>query len=295
MHRGRVVAVDQPAGHAVSDRLVGEGRRGGLLGQRHGDREAVVLDEEDHRRLPDGREIQRLVEVALARAAVADHGQRHHVVALEAGGVRQAHGMRELGGERGAQRGDAVFVRVVAGVPVAAQQGQRLRRGRGRGRRRRGCRGSWGRASPASSQGQRGGDLAGLLAGGGRVDRQACPAGSARWPARCTGGRAPAGVYSRGQQAGVEPGGGVRAQQPVRLRVGQQRRGVGARPPGGRRAGQAARVLLLPGCSRTVMASTSSDRRGGAMRLMWVVGGRRVGRMHAVRSGFALPYRLFGR
>ena len=100
--------------------------RGGLLGERHGDREAVVLDEEDDRGLPDGGEVQRLVEVALAGAAVADHGERDHVVALEAGGVREADGVRQLGGERGAQRGDAVLARVVAGVPVAAQQGQRL-------------------------------------------------------------------------------------------------------------------------------------------------------------------------
>ncbi|GAA2581454.1 hypothetical protein Stube_33540 [Streptomyces tubercidicus] len=51
--------------------------------------------------------------------------------------------------------------------------------------------------------------------------------------------------------------------------------------------------LLLPGCSRTVMSSTSSDRRGGARRLMWVWAGD--GQDGIGQGGYALPYRLFGR
>ena len=43
---------------------------------RHGDRVAVVLDDVDHRQLVDAGEVERLVEVALVRRALAQVGDR---------------------------------------------------------------------------------------------------------------------------------------------------------------------------------------------------------------------------
>ena len=55
VHRGRIVAVHEHAGDPVADSLVGQGRGGGLLGQRDADRVAVVLHEEHDRRVPRRR------------------------------------------------------------------------------------------------------------------------------------------------------------------------------------------------------------------------------------------------
>lgn len=242
VHGGGVVAVDQAARHPVADGLVGQRRGGGLLGERDGDREAVVLDEEDDRGLPDGGEVERLVEVALAGAAVADQGERHHVVALETGGVREAHGVRELGRERGAQGRDAVLVRVVTGVPVAAQQRERLHGVEATGDG--GERVAIAREEPVPVfEDERGGDLAGLLAGAGGVDGE---------PALLGQGRGLRVVAAAAHQLGVEPaqqrgvgvGRRVRAEHAVRQGVRQQRHGVRAGLPGGRRC-RAVRAPLL--------------------------------------------------
>ncbi len=248
VHGGGVVAVDQAAGHSVPDGLVGQGRGRGLLGERDGDREAVVLYEEDDRGLPDGGEVQRLVEVALAGAAVADQGERDHVVALEAGGVREAHGVRELGRERRAQGGDPVLVRVVAGVPVAAQQGQRLDgvEAAGDGGERVAVAGE---EPVALLEDQRGGDLAGLLAGGGGVDGEAALLGEGR-RLRVVPAASHQLRVQPAQQLRVDPLGRLGAEDAVGQRVGQQRRGIGAGLPGGRRG-------------RPVCASLLHDRHVG--------------------------------
>src|SRR5699024_203740 len=74
-HRGGVVAVDLFGGDAVTDALVRQGRRGGLFVQRYRDRVLVVLDQEHDRHVADRGEVQRLVEITLAGAAVS--GESH--------------------------------------------------------------------------------------------------------------------------------------------------------------------------------------------------------------------------
>ena len=120
--RGDVVAVDVEAGHAVPDRLVGQGRGTRLARERDADRELVVLHEEDGRRLPDGREVEGLVRVALARGPVAEVGHGHDRVLAQARRVGEAHGMQGLRRERRRLRGGAVGVLVVPVVPVAAER-----------------------------------------------------------------------------------------------------------------------------------------------------------------------------
>ncbi len=79
--RGGVVPVDEHRAHAVADAPVRERRRRGLLGQRHADRVAVVLHQEDDRGLPYPGEVQRLVHVALAGRPVAGQHERRLVAA----------------------------------------------------------------------------------------------------------------------------------------------------------------------------------------------------------------------
>lgn len=248
------------AGHPVPHGLVGQGRCRGLLGQGHGNGEAVVLHEEDDRGPPDGREVQRLVEITLAGAAVADHGESHHVVPLEPRRVGQAHGVRQLGGERGAQGRDAVLARVVPGVPVAAQQGQGI--DRVQSPRHRGERVAVAGEEPVPLlQHQGGRDLAGLLPGARRIDGEPSLLGE--------GGRlcvVPSAAHELRvepqQQLGVCLGRGVRTEHAVRLGVREQGRGIGERLPGrgrrgpvGGRAGQ-----LLDRHDKHLLASRGIER-----------------------------------
>src|SRR5690606_10455576 len=113
---------------AVPDTFVGERRCGGLLGQRDGDGESVVLDQEDDRCLKDGGEVECLVEVALAGGAVTDEHHRYRVVATAPGCVRQTRSVQALCRERCALGGSPVLVGVVAAVPVTPQEGQSLDR-----------------------------------------------------------------------------------------------------------------------------------------------------------------------
>src|SRR5665647_1203431 len=97
-HGHGVVAVDLLGGDAVADSLVPQGWSGGLLRERDADGVLVVLAEEHHRGLEHGREVERLVEVALAGGAVADERHRNRRAPLaplaigEAGGVDQLRG-----------------------------------------------------------------------------------------------------------------------------------------------------------------------------------------------------------
>ena len=56
----------------------------------------VVLDEEDDRQPPEGREVHRLAEVAGVGGAVAEHADGHLVGALVVGGEREPGGDREV-------------------------------------------------------------------------------------------------------------------------------------------------------------------------------------------------------
>ena len=88
-----VAPVDDHAGNAVSLGAIGDVLGWHLLLPRHADREPVVLDEEDHRELVDGREVQRLVEVAFAGAALADRREGDRVLAAHPRRQRDARGV----------------------------------------------------------------------------------------------------------------------------------------------------------------------------------------------------------
>ena len=92
------------------------------------DRVAVVLHEEHRGRLPHGREVQRLVGVALAGRPVAEQRERHHVLPAQPRAVRQADRVQRVGRQRRALRRNPELVRVIPAVPVPAQQGERLLR-----------------------------------------------------------------------------------------------------------------------------------------------------------------------
>ena len=98
--RGRrhdVVAVDRDVVDAVARGPLLERRR--VLGRRRGELGvAVVLAEEDHRQLPHGGEVHRLVERALRRRAVAEERHRDAAVGAELGGRRRADRDRHAGG-----------------------------------------------------------------------------------------------------------------------------------------------------------------------------------------------------
>ena len=224
------------------------------------DRVLVVLHEEDDRRLEDGGEVQRLVEVALAGA------RRRRSIAsatvsspLSLRGVRDADGVQQLGGQRGALRRDAVRVRVVAAVPVAAQQRQHLDRVDAAGDQRPRCRGRSGTASRRRASASAAADLAGLLAVRGRVDGE---------PA-LLGQRGGLGVEAA---ADAPSAGTARSSASTRrLRVvgaGRQRRAVGVE--------QADRLGVAAADGRAGSGGVAGRRvRGDALRTAWGWSSRR--------------------
>jgi hypothetical protein len=169
---GGVVPVDEQRAHADPDTPVGQRGGRGLLGQRHADRVAVVLHQENHGCLPYPGEVQRLVHITLAGRTVTGQHQRRLVGALELGGPGEADGVQGAGGQRRALRGDPVLVRVIAAVPLAAQQRQRLGGRDAPGQH--GHRVAVGREQPVLlTKREDGPHLAGFLAARGRVHRQA--------------------------------------------------------------------------------------------------------------------------
>src|SRR4051795_3267413 len=112
VHREHVAAVDAHARHPVADGLVGKSLGARLRLERRRDRPLVVVAEENQRRLHDRREVGALVEGALARRAVAEVGDRDGRVALQLLAPGDAGGVRDVGRDRHADRGDAVVRRI---------------------------------------------------------------------------------------------------------------------------------------------------------------------------------------
>ena len=119
-HPQQVVAVDHQARHAVAQPAVGEVAAGVLLVGRRRQAPLVVLDHEDHRQLPDRREVQRLVEVALARGAVAGEGRRDAPLAAQLRREREAAGHRQHRAEVADHPDDALLERAEVEGAVAA-------------------------------------------------------------------------------------------------------------------------------------------------------------------------------
>ena len=105
----QVVPVDDLAGHPVAGGALGEVLDGPLRAPVGGERELVVLADEDDRQRPRRREVHRLVRRALGGGAVAE--ERDHGLA----------GAAHLRGERGARR----VRQAGADDPVAAEDLQR--------------------------------------------------------------------------------------------------------------------------------------------------------------------------
>jgi hypothetical protein len=118
--RQKVVAVDDVARHAVAEAAVGQVQAGVLLVRGRREAPLVVLDHEDDRQLPDGRQVERLVEVALARRAVARERRGHALLAAQLRRERQAARDRQHRAEVADHPDDAVLERAEVERAVAA-------------------------------------------------------------------------------------------------------------------------------------------------------------------------------
>ena len=130
-HRQHVVAIDRLAGHPVADRAIRQPRAGVLLDDGRRQAPLVVLDDEDHRQLPDRGEVQRFVEVALARRAFSGEGRRHARLAAQLIREGQPVGHRQHRAQVADHpddvvREDAEMERAVAAAGEAAVAAQQL-------------------------------------------------------------------------------------------------------------------------------------------------------------------------
>ena len=103
-HGDQIVAVDLLAGDAGGDRLLRERLRRALHAARNGDGVLVVDDDHDQRQIPGAGGVDRLVEVALGRGAIAAHGERDARLAPELHRVGDADGVRQLARDRYVER-----------------------------------------------------------------------------------------------------------------------------------------------------------------------------------------------
>src|SRR6266540_6028566 len=94
VHGDHVVAVDRDAGDVVGGGAVGDVARRAVVADRGGLGEAVVLRPEDHRALPDRRQVHALVGGALLGRAVAEEAGAHRAGALALGGEPRPAGQR---------------------------------------------------------------------------------------------------------------------------------------------------------------------------------------------------------
>ena len=94
-----VVSVDDLAGHPVAAGAVGEVFDGALHAPVGGERELVVLADEDDGERPRGGEVHRLVRRALAGGAVAEVGDHRLAGAAELRGERGPGRVRQAGAD----------------------------------------------------------------------------------------------------------------------------------------------------------------------------------------------------
>ena len=118
--REHVCAIHAHAGNAVADRLVGEGLGGRLRRERRRDRPLVVVAEEDEGRPHHGGEVRALVERAFRGGAVAEVDDRARTLTAQLLAPREPGGMRHVGADRDADRGDAPVQRVPPACWMAA-------------------------------------------------------------------------------------------------------------------------------------------------------------------------------
>ena len=126
MHRHDVLPVDGHARHVVRDRPPRDVRHRARVGRRHAHRIAVVLAQVDDRQRPHAHQVQRLVEHALVRRAVAEEAQAHAVGAQHARGQPRAgrHRDRRRDDPRLAERADREVGQVHRAALAAADAGR---------------------------------------------------------------------------------------------------------------------------------------------------------------------------
>ena len=78
-YRFDVVAIDFHSRHVVGSAAAGYVRICRCVGERHFSRELVVLAHEEHRELPDTREIQSFMEGSVVHRAIAEEGDRNTI------------------------------------------------------------------------------------------------------------------------------------------------------------------------------------------------------------------------
>ena len=122
-HGEHVVAVHDLAVHPVACRRVGDVLDRHRLPGRRREAVAVVLDHEQNGQLPDGREVERLVEIPLARGPLADERARDEVLSLELRGEAEARRDGKHSGEVRDHPHDAVLHRAeVEGAVTAVRE-----------------------------------------------------------------------------------------------------------------------------------------------------------------------------
>src|SRR5882757_1425667 len=89
-------AVDLGARDVEGDAALGEIGLRGRTGHRGAHGVAVVLDDIDHRQLPQLRHVEALIDLALVRGAVAEIGQADEIIAAIAVGEGEASAERDL-------------------------------------------------------------------------------------------------------------------------------------------------------------------------------------------------------
>src|SRR6266481_4786309 len=96
LHRADVHAVDLLAGDIEGDASLGKIGLGGRARHRRAHGVTIVLDDEDHRELPQLRHIETLIDLSLIRRAVAEIGQTDKIIAAIAIGESKASAERHL-------------------------------------------------------------------------------------------------------------------------------------------------------------------------------------------------------
>jgi hypothetical protein len=116
----QVVPVADDARDAVADAAIGQMRAGVLLGDGRRQPVLVVLDDEDDGELPHGREVQRLVKIALAGRAVAGERDGDARFTAQLKRQRQPVGHRQHRAEMADHAHEAMLERSEVKRPVAS-------------------------------------------------------------------------------------------------------------------------------------------------------------------------------
>src|SRR5215472_10657249 len=123
-----VIAVDLLAFEACRDRLLRQGLRCRLLGERHRDRPAVVVDDKHDRQVPHPGGVERLGDIALRGRTVAKDTHGDPFLAPQLEGEPDAYRVRRVRCDRNADGKILACLGKVAAALVAAPEQEQLDR-----------------------------------------------------------------------------------------------------------------------------------------------------------------------